>query len=224
LRPTRRLRGLVGEIEPVLADPCLHVIGAAPRPRPGEDRIHSAKDTGLGRLPSREFAIKQARCTAAAVAADLITWLRLVALDGELAVAEPKRLRYRLLHTAARLVHGQRRRQLRIPHLAVGYPDQRRVQPDRRQLGSRPSGRSTPAERSSTGFCVGYRVDALTFVPGNAGYGPNLFHYLCRDAAGFSTFGTIDTGGAVSDRFGVGYCFTALTFARGNLRYGPNHS
>jgi hypothetical protein len=80
-----------------------------------EDRIRCAKDTGLRRLPSREFAINQAWCTAAAIAADLIAWLQLHALDGDLASAEPKRLRYRLLHTAARLTHGQRRRGLRIP-------------------------------------------------------------------------------------------------------------
>ena len=80
-----------------------------------EDRIRCAKDTGLGRLPSREFAINQAWCIAAAIAVDLIAWLQLIGLDGDLAKAEPKRLRYRILHTAARLVHGQRRRTLRIP-------------------------------------------------------------------------------------------------------------
>jgi hypothetical protein len=80
-----------------------------------EDRIRCAKDTGLGRLPSREFAINQAWCTAAAIACDLIAWLQILALHGDLAAAEPKRLRYRILHTAARLVHGQRRRWLRIP-------------------------------------------------------------------------------------------------------------
>ena len=80
-----------------------------------EDRIRCAKDIGLRRLPSREFAINAAWCTAAAIAADLIAWLQLHALDGDLALAEPKRLRYRLLHTAARLVRGQRRRRLRIP-------------------------------------------------------------------------------------------------------------
>lgn len=51
----------------------------------------------------------------AAIANDLIAWLQAIALDGDLAKAEPKRLRYRLLHTTARLVHGQRRRRLRIP-------------------------------------------------------------------------------------------------------------
>ncbi|WP_460808365.1 IS1380 family transposase [Micromonospora zhanjiangensis] len=80
-----------------------------------EDRIRCAKDTGLRRLPSRELAINQAWCTLAAIAADLIAWLQILALTGDLARCEPKTLRYRLLHTAARLVHGQRRRRLRIP-------------------------------------------------------------------------------------------------------------
>ena len=38
----------------------------------------------------------------------------LIALDGDLARAEPKTLRYRLLHAAARLDRGGRRRTLRI--------------------------------------------------------------------------------------------------------------
>ncbi len=38
-------------------------------------------------------------------AGDMLAWLRAVALDGELARAEPKTLRYRLLHAEARLVH-----------------------------------------------------------------------------------------------------------------------
>ena len=45
-----------------------------------EDRIRCAKDTGLRRLPSREFAINAAWCTAAAIAADLIVWLQLLGL------------------------------------------------------------------------------------------------------------------------------------------------
>jgi hypothetical protein len=80
-----------------------------------EDRVRCGKDTGLGRLPSREFAINQAWCNAAAIAADLTAWLQLLALTGELAKAEPKTLRYRVLHAAARLTRGQRRRWLRIP-------------------------------------------------------------------------------------------------------------
>jgi hypothetical protein len=79
-----------------------------------EDRIRCAKDTGLRRLPSREFAINAAWCLAAAIATDLIAWLQLLAFDGDLARLEPKRLRYRILHTCARLTRGQRHRWLRI--------------------------------------------------------------------------------------------------------------
>ena len=39
---------------------------------------------------------------------DLIVWTQRLLLTGELAKAEPKRLRYRLLHVAARLaLHGR---------------------------------------------------------------------------------------------------------------------
>jgi hypothetical protein len=55
------------------------------------------------------------RRQAAAIAADRIAWLQILGLDGDLATAEPKRLRYRVLHTAAELTHRQRHRWLRIP-------------------------------------------------------------------------------------------------------------
>jgi hypothetical protein len=44
----------------------------------------------------------------------LLAWLRLLALDGNLARAEPKALRYRILHAAARLTRSGRRRTLKI--------------------------------------------------------------------------------------------------------------
>lgn len=88
-----------------------------------EDRIRCAKDSGLGRFPSREFKINQAWTQLVSIAADLIAWLRLLALTGQtagdLAKAEPKTLRYRLLHVPARLTHSARRRQLRLP---VSWP------------------------------------------------------------------------------------------------------
>ncbi len=52
---------------------------------------------------------------AALIAAALLSWLRLIALDGDLAKAEPKTLRYRVLHAAGKLVRGGRRRRLKIP-------------------------------------------------------------------------------------------------------------
>ena len=48
------------------------------------------------------------------IACILLAWLKLLALDGDLARAEPKTLRYRILHAAARLTHGGRRRTLKI--------------------------------------------------------------------------------------------------------------
>jgi hypothetical protein len=80
-----------------------------------EDRIRHAKDSGLGRFPSREFAINQAWTVITAIAADLVAWLRLLALTPELAACEPKALRYRILHVPARLTRGARRRRLRLP-------------------------------------------------------------------------------------------------------------
>jgi hypothetical protein len=53
------------------------------------------------------------------IACILLSWLKLLALDGDLAKAEPKTLRYRVLHAAARLVRGGRRRTLKI---AAAWP------------------------------------------------------------------------------------------------------
>jgi Transposase DDE domain group 1 len=80
-----------------------------------EDRIRHAKDSGLGRFPSRAYHINQAWLAATVIAADLVAWLRLLALKSQLATAEPKTLRYRLLHVPARLTRSARRRKLRIP-------------------------------------------------------------------------------------------------------------
>jgi hypothetical protein len=79
-----------------------------------EDRIRTGKDCGFGRFPSRLFAINAAWLQLALVGIDLLAWTRTVLLDGEHAVAEPKKLRYRLLHVAARLVRTARRTYLRI--------------------------------------------------------------------------------------------------------------
>jgi hypothetical protein len=79
-----------------------------------QDVIRTGKDTGLGHFPSRDFAVNAAWLTAAMTGQILLAWLKMLALDGDLASAEPKTLRYRVLHTAARLTCGGRRRQLKI--------------------------------------------------------------------------------------------------------------
>jgi hypothetical protein len=80
-----------------------------------EDGVRNAKATGLRRLPSKLWDINEAWCQVVALATDLLAWTRHLTLTGDLARAEPKTLRYRLLHTAARITHGQRHRWLNIP-------------------------------------------------------------------------------------------------------------
>lgn len=79
-----------------------------------EDCIRTGKDTGIGRFPSHAYAFNQAWMTAAMTAQILLAWLKLLALNGDLAKAEPKTLRYQVLHAAARLVTGGRRRRWKI--------------------------------------------------------------------------------------------------------------
>jgi hypothetical protein len=79
-----------------------------------EDAVRTGKGTGLGKFPSQAFTLNQAWLAASLIAATLLAWLRLLALDGPLAKAEPKTLRYRILHTAARLTRSGRRRRLKI--------------------------------------------------------------------------------------------------------------
>jgi hypothetical protein len=94
-----------------------------------EDRIRCGRDTGLGRLPSRVFDVNAAWLTAAMIAVDLLAFAQSMLLhDTPLARAEPKTLRYRLLHVAGRLTRGARRLRLRLDrgwpwsrHLAAAF-------------------------------------------------------------------------------------------------------
>lgn len=84
-----------------------------------ECAIRDAKDTGLANFPSQSFAINQAWLAVVLMAGDLLSWMKGRCLEGDLARAEPKRLRYTLLHTAGIVVHSARRTTLR---LAEGWP------------------------------------------------------------------------------------------------------
>jgi hypothetical protein len=66
--------------------------------------VGTAKDTGLNHFPSRTFAINQAWLSVVMLALDLLAWTQHLLLHGDLAKAEPKTLRYRLLHVAARII------------------------------------------------------------------------------------------------------------------------
>jgi hypothetical protein len=80
-----------------------------------EDRIQEAQELGLGRLPFQALESNLAWFELALLAQDLLAWLRLLVLEGELALAKPKRLRHRLLHVAGRLTRTGRRRTLHLP-------------------------------------------------------------------------------------------------------------
>ncbi len=69
-----------------------------------------------GRFPSRQFAINQAWLTCVLSAIDLIAWTQTILIHDQpaLAKAEPKTLRYRLLHVPARLVRGGRTLRLKF--------------------------------------------------------------------------------------------------------------
>ena len=84
-----------------------------------EDRIRDDKDTGLSKFPFKHFALNEVWLEIVALAHDLIVWTQALLLDGQLAKAEPKRLRYQLLHVAGRLAFSGRRAKL---HLQNRWP------------------------------------------------------------------------------------------------------
>jgi len=93
-----------------------------------EDHIRNDKNTGMRNLPFRDFTHNQIWLQIVRLAHDLIAWTQRLLLTGELATAEPKRLRYRLLHIAARLAFHARTATLRLPatwpwadHLAAAF-------------------------------------------------------------------------------------------------------
>jgi Transposase DDE domain group 1 len=88
-----------------------------------EDRIRAAKQTGLANLPFHSFDHNAVWLEIALIAQDLLALTQRLALDGELAVCEPKTLRYRLLHTAARVAFHARRAVLRLQGSWPWAPD-----------------------------------------------------------------------------------------------------
>ncbi|WP_285710413.1 transposase [Microtetraspora sp. NBRC 16547] len=82
-----------------------------------QDAIKDSKSLGLRAFPFYASAANQAWCLAVILAADLLTWLRLLALDhhSELRKASPARLRHALLTVPARLVRRARQRLIRLP-------------------------------------------------------------------------------------------------------------
>jgi hypothetical protein len=96
-------------------DPDIQTLERCQRQRAhAETQIRNDKDTGLRNLPFRDFEHNRVWLKLVAIAHDLLAWTKRLLMTGELARCEPKRLRYRLLHVAARLAFHARKATLRI--------------------------------------------------------------------------------------------------------------
>jgi hypothetical protein len=80
-----------------------------------EDSIRNGKETGMRKMPFAAFEHNQAWLEISLLAQSILRWGALLCLEGELSLAEPKRVRQRLLHVAGRIVRSGRRRTLRLP-------------------------------------------------------------------------------------------------------------
>ena len=80
-----------------------------------EDRVKTLKATGAGYLPFHSFTANAAWFELALTAHDIMAWTQLLTLDGEHAISEPKRLRYRILHVAGQITRHARRTTLHLP-------------------------------------------------------------------------------------------------------------
>jgi hypothetical protein len=80
-----------------------------------EDSIRCGEASGLRNLPFRAYAMNAAWLELVLIGIDLLAWTKRLLLAGtRLASCEPKRLRYRLLHVAGRLVRHARGVRLRL--------------------------------------------------------------------------------------------------------------
>lgn len=89
-----------------------------------EDHISRLKDSGLLRFPFTALAANQAWLQVVCWAADLVRWFQLLCLHGPLTKAQPKRLRWQLWHTPARIISSARRHSVRI---LDGWPTSRNL-------------------------------------------------------------------------------------------------
>jgi hypothetical protein len=84
-----------------------------------EDRIRCAKDTGLASMPCDTFDRNQVWCQLVLIAADLLVFTQQLGLRGQHRIAEPRALRYQLLHVAGRIVRSGRQT---VMHLQADWP------------------------------------------------------------------------------------------------------
>jgi len=80
-----------------------------------EDRVKQFKGCGARTLPSIDYDRNSGWLQLAALATSLTAWLRHLALDGELAKASTKTLRFRVFSAPAWMITHARQRILKIP-------------------------------------------------------------------------------------------------------------
>ena len=82
-----------------------------------EDRIRGLKDTGLRNLPFHSYDQNRIWLEIVALAADLLAWTQTLAFDEHEPARrwETKKLRFRILAVAGRIIRTGRRRRLRLP-------------------------------------------------------------------------------------------------------------
>ena len=79
-----------------------------------EDNIRRLKDSGASRFPFCDFDANSAWLAVVCMADALVRWFQLLCLEGPLAKAEPKALRWNLWHTPARVIRSARQLIVRI--------------------------------------------------------------------------------------------------------------
>jgi hypothetical protein len=99
----------------------------------------------MRKLPFHDYKLNEVWLELVLIAHNLIIWTQTLLLHGDLAKAEPKRLRYRLLHVAARLALHARQARLR---LQASWPWQRSSpprSPDSKRSQTHPADPGQPA-------------------------------------------------------------------------------
>ena len=80
-----------------------------------EDTIKRLKDSGLARMPFTDWNANAAWTAMTVISVALVTWFQQLRLYGDLAKAAPKKLRWQLWHTPARITRSARRTTLALP-------------------------------------------------------------------------------------------------------------
>jgi hypothetical protein len=138
-----------------------------------EDRIRDDKDTGLQKFPFKQFALNEVWLEIVMLAHDLIIWTQALLLDGELGKAEPKRLRYRVFHVAARLAFSGHARSSTCTTPGPGPPSSRQHSSGSKRSQPQPADTTHPPTHTTkqppaTGHDHGSPQTGKTRVSGSA--------------------------------------------------------